>query len=154
NDLGFPEISAPNGVSVHSSSFSIMRRTNPTQQGPFGMSFYRGKSAKGTWVIVIDKQNGQTGTFNNATLTFRGMTGGWGSTLRILGQGNAPVVFTGLEDDSAGAGPMGHVQHAASNDGPTTAQPGQWRGIQVLPGVNSSVSEVVVQNPNGTLNRR
>jgi parallel beta-helix repeat protein len=151
-DRGFPE--APAANPVQSSSFTVTRRTNPTLQTPWGMSFYRGKNARGQWVLVIDKQDGQTGTFNNATLSFRGVNSGWGATLRILGQGNAPVILTGLQDDSAGAGPVGHVQFDNGSDGPTTAQPGQWRGVQVLAGNNSSLSEVVIQNPNGTLNRR
>ncbi|HQR41416.1 MAG TPA: proprotein convertase P-domain-containing protein, partial [Gemmatales bacterium] len=103
--LSQTEIANLNGQTVQSASFSQTRATNPSQQTPFGMTFYRGKNVRGTWVLVIDKQDGQTGTFTNATISFRGMTGGWGSTLRILGQGNAPVILTGIQDDSAGAGP-------------------------------------------------
>lgn len=152
--LSFVETPNLTNATVQSSSFSTTRTTNPSLNTPFGMSFFRGKSAKGTWVLVIDKVGNTAGTFNNATLNFRGMTGGWGSTLRILGQGNAPVILTGIQDDNIGAGPVGHVQHDNGSDGPTTASPGQWRGVRILPGVNSNISEVVTQNPNGTLNRR
>jgi parallel beta-helix repeat protein len=151
--LSLSELPNPTNQSVQSYSFSNTRRTTPTQATPYGLTFWR-KDVKGTWAIVIDNSSNTTGTFNGATLIFRGINSGWGTTLRIMGQGNAPVVLTTIEDDSAGAGPVGHVAFDTSNDGPTVATPGSWHGIQLLQGINSDQSYVVTQNANGTLNTR
>ena len=121
--LGVRDLATTTNGTGQSTSFVVMRTTNPSSQLPNGLSFYRGKDAKGHWTLQIDKLDGQSGTFNNVRLSFRGITGGWGSTLRILGQGNAPVVLTGIEDDTAGAGPVGNVQFDNGSDGPTSSAP-------------------------------
>src|SRR5262249_41911781 len=77
-----------------------------------------------------------------------------GGTLRVLGQTANPVVVTSLADDTKGAGIVGHVQFDTNNDGgATTASPGDWPGVRVLAGANSSRIENVVQQPNGTITR-
>src|SRR5262249_4813829 len=79
---------------------------------------------------------------------------GVGGTLRVLGQAANPVVITSLLDDNKGAGIVGHVQNDTNNDGTTTtAAPGDWPGIRILAGANSSRIENVVQQPNGQIVR-
>jgi subtilisin-like proprotein convertase family protein len=145
---------APYSGTFQSRSFSQTILTSPTTVTPFGLGFYRGKNVSGTWALVVTRSDAAAGTVNNFRLSFRAPTQGWGSTLRILGQGANPVLMTGIDDDTTGAGPIGNVVLDTANDGPTAASGGQWQGIQILAGVNTSVSEVVSQNPNGTLNRR
>ncbi|MFT3878980.1 MAG: SdrD B-like domain-containing protein [Gemmatales bacterium] len=140
--------------SFQSWSFTNTELTAPTTATPFGLGFYRGKNIKGTWAIVVNKAAANTANLNSVTLSFRAPVSGWGSTLRVMGQGSNPVVMTGVNDDTIGAGPIGSLQTDTNNDGPSTSSPGQWQGVQILAGVNSSISEVVTQNPNGTLNRR
>lgn len=145
---------APYTGTFQSRSFSQTVLTAPTTTTPFGLGFYKGKNVSGTWALVVTRSDAAAGTVNNFRLSFRAPVQGWGSTLRILGQGANPVLMTGIDDDTAGAGPIGNVVLDTANDGPTAASGGQWRGVQILAGVNTSVSEVVSQNPNGTLNRR
>lgn len=89
-----------------------------------------------------------TGSGANATAT------GVGATLRILGQPLNPVIITSLADDSVGTGTVGNVVFDSGNDGPSTGSPGDWTGIQILAGVNTSKVEVVTQQANGSVNRR
>jgi VCBS repeat-containing protein len=90
-----------------------------------------------------------------------------GGTLRILGTGTNPVVLTSLKDDSAAAGELPRrpglpsfyvpdtlsaVQGDTNGDGSATAPtPGDWTGIQLQAGVNSSQSLNVTQQTNGTI---
>ncbi len=89
-----------------------------------------------------------TGTGNQA----RGV--GNGGTIRILGQYDTPVILTSLFDNSVGAGTVGHVQKLTTNDPFTLPSPGDWRGIQISQGANSSKSFVETQQANGSINRR
>lgn len=142
-------------TSFQTSSYATALATNPTQTTPFGLGFYRGKNVRGKWSLIVTKNvAANAGTVQSFSLNFRAPVSGNGGTLRILGQGANPVILTGLADDTAGAGPVGHVQYDTGSDGPSTANPGQWGGIQILPGVNTAMSEVVTTNANGTLNRR
>ncbi|MBL8823041.1 MAG: proprotein convertase P-domain-containing protein [Planctomycetia bacterium] len=142
-------------TSFQSSSYTNTLLNNPTQTTPFGLGFYRGKNVRGIWSLIVTKNvAANTGTLQNFTIGFRAPVSGSGGTLRILGQGANPVILTGIDDDTVGAGPIGHVQRDTGSNGPSTASPGQWQGIQILPGVNTSMSEVVTTNPNGTINRR
>ncbi|HQR05990.1 MAG TPA: SdrD B-like domain-containing protein [Gemmatales bacterium] len=154
----FAQFTAPYDSTVdgtfQSWSFTNTENTAPTTNTPFGLGFYRGKDIKGTWAIVVNKSDITSATLNSFTLRFRAPVSGWGSTLRIMGQGSYPVVLTGVKDDSVGAGPIGNKQPDTNNDGPSVSSAGQWQGVQLLAGINSSISDVVTQNPNGTLNRR
>ncbi|MER3415341.1 MAG: hypothetical protein C4297_03885 [Gemmataceae bacterium] len=77
-----------------------------------------------------------------------------GGTLRILGQPNYPVILTSFRDDSVGAGPVGHVTADTNNDRNASApQPGDWRGIEILAGANTSKIEHVIQLENGAVIR-
>ena len=80
--------------------------------------------------------------------------GGVGATLRVMGQSRYPVYFTSIADDSIGTGIVGRKQFDAGADGNSVAEPGQWVGIRIAQGVNSSESEIVTQDQAGTLIRR
>jgi subtilisin-like proprotein convertase family protein len=79
---------------------------------------------------------------------------GMGGGIRVLGQGRYPVFFTGIRDDTIGAGIVGRQQFDAGADGNTQANPGQWRGIVIAQGANSSLSDIVTQDASGTLVKR
>lgn len=79
---------------------------------------------------------------------------GHGGTLRILGQPTNPVVLTSINDNTVGSGAIGMFQNLTGNNPGATTSPGDWTGIQILPGSNNSKSIVVTQQPNGSINTR
>lgn len=79
---------------------------------------------------------------------------GGGGTLRILGQANNPVVLTTINDNTVGAGVVGHVQKNTQGSPNATGTAGDWLGVQVLPGSNNAKTVVVTQQPNGSINTR
>jgi len=78
-----------------------------------------------------------------------------GPTLRIMGQPDSPVIITPVHDDSVGTGPVGSIITDVTNNGngsvPTA---GNWTGIQIRPGVNTSQVEYVAQQADGSIIRR
>lgn len=56
-----------------------------------------------------------------------------GGMLHVIGQPGSPVIFTSLDDDSAGAGfdIAGFPQFDTNNDGFSTGTPGSWQGLVV-----------------------
>ena len=79
---------------------------------------------------------------------------GNGGTLRILGQPDFPIIFTTINDNTVGAGTVGNVQKITGNNPGATPTPGDWVGIQIMPGANSAKAVVVTQQPNGSINTR
>lgn len=56
-----------------------------------------------------------------------------GGMLHVVGQPGSPVIFTALDDDSAGAGfdIAGFPQFDTNNDGFSTGTSGSWRGLEI-----------------------
>lgn len=96
--------------------------------------------------------DGHSITITGSGNTARGV--GNGGTIRVLGQYDTPVIMTSLFDNTVGAGVVGHVQFNTTNDPFALPSPGDWRGIQIHQGANSSKSYVETQQATGSITRR
>jgi hypothetical protein len=71
-----------------------------------------------------------------------------GGSLHVVGQPGHPVVFTSLADDTVGAGRTmsGLPQMDTNGDGGASApQPGDWRGLSLMPYANDRNVEIVTE---------
>jgi subtilisin-like proprotein convertase family protein len=112
-----------------------------------------------TKITAAGATDGQGNYFNDGfPVTLSGgansTASGIGGGLRILGQAKYPVYFTGISDDSIGAGIVGRVQEDAGADGNSAPVAGSWQGLLLAQGVNSSLSTIVTQNSSGSLIQR
>ena len=94
--------------------------------------------------LVVKFTNGSGLTADGRPLDIPDRIGG---ALHVIGSPGFPVVLTGLEDDSVGAGldPLGQPLVDTNGNGPSTSARGSWRGIQLLEFSHDRNVETIVE---------